>query len=149
MIFGARFVIYLTFILMFALSFRKGTKEKKATLLAILSIPILVLMVKIIHIFYFEPRPFVTYNFSPLINPVGDASFPSVHTTLMATLAFSFVYFKSKWAMVFLLLALWVGVSRIYVGVHYPIDIIGGVIVALISLTIALQVKKLLKHLLF
>lgn len=146
MIFGARFIIYLTFLLMFILAFRGGIKEKKAMIIAILSIPILILIIKIIHIFYFEPRPFITYRFSPLVDPVGDATFPSVHTSLMAALAFSYVYFRSKWASVFLLLMFWVGISRIYVGVHYPLDILGGFIVGIISLAIALQVKKLLKH---
>lgn len=149
MIFGARFIIYLTFLLVFVLSIKGGIRERKAMILAILSIPILLLLIRSIHIFYFEPRPFVTYNFSPLINPVGDASFPSVHTSLMAVFAFSYVYFKSKLASVFLLLMLGVGISRIYVGVHYPLDILGGFIVGIISLAIGLQVKKLLKHSLF
>ncbi|TSC88304.1 MAG: bacitracin transport permease BCRC [Microgenomates group bacterium Gr01-1014_7] len=145
MIFGARFIIYFTFILMFVFFFKGGVKEKKALILATLSIPILVLIIKSVHLLYFEPRPFISYHFSPLVDPVGDASFPSVHASLMAVLAFSFVHFKSKWAPLFLFLMLWVGVSRIYVGVHYPLDILGGFAVGIISLVITKQITKRLK----
>lgn len=145
MIFGARFIIYLTFLLMFTLFFRGGMKEKKAMIVAILSIPVLMLIIKVIHIFYFEPRPFITYNFSPLIDPVGNASFPSVHASVMAVLTFPYFYFKSKWALFFLFLMLWVGVSRIYVGVHYPLDIFGGFIVGVISIAVALFLANLFK----
>ena len=148
MIFGARFIIYLTFILMFGFIFKGGIKEKKALILAALSIPILVLIIKGIHIFYFAERPFVSFQFDPLIDVEEDASFPSRHASIMSSIAFSYLYFKSKWAVFLLLLMLWVGISRVYVGVHYPLDILGGFIVGIISLAIALQVKKLLKHLL-
>lgn len=145
MVFGAQYLIYLTFLLVFVLSFKGGLKEKKAILLAVLSIPIVILLIKGIHIFFYEPRPFVSFNFSPLVNPVGNASFPSVHVSLIAALAFSYLYFKSKWAPLFLLFLLWVGIARIYVGVHYPLDILGGIIVGIISLVLVLQIKRLLK----
>lgn len=149
MIFGARFIIYLTFILMFVLAFKGGVKEKKALVLAVLSIPILVLIIKTIHIFYFETRPFVNLQFDPLINATEDASFPSRHTSIMAALAFAYLYFKSKWAPLFLLLLIWVGVSRIYVGVHYPIDIIGGFLVGIIAAFFGLTLLKQLYRRLF
>ncbi len=37
------------------------------------------------------------------------------------------MYFKSKWSLLFLFVATWIGLSRIYVGVHYPIDTVGAV----------------------
>lgn len=146
MIFGARFIIYLTFLLLFIFAFKGGIKEKKALILATLSIPILVLIIKSIHLLYFEPRPFVSLQFDPLIDVEEDASFPSRHAAIMSSIAFAYLYFKSKWAVFLLLLMLYVGISRIYVGVHYPLDILGGFIVGITSLAIALQVKKLLKH---
>lgn len=145
MIFGARFMIYLTFVLTFLLAFKGGIKEKKAMILIMLSIPVLLLFIKVVHLIFYEPRPFMSYNFSPLVDPVGDASFPSVHASLMAVLTFTYFYFKSKWAPLFFLLMLWVSIARIYVGVHYPLDIVGGILVGIISLMIALQIKKFLK----
>lgn len=149
MIFSARFIIYLTFLLMFILAFKGGIKEKKALILATLSIPILVLIIKGIHIFYFAERPFVSLQFNPLIDVEEDASFPSRHAAIVSSIAFAYLYFKSKWAVFLLLLMLWVGISRVYVGAHYPIDILGGIIVGFVSIFIARQVTKFLKSKLF
>lgn len=144
MIFGAEYVIYLTFVSIFILALKGKQKERKAFLLTLLSIPIAVILVKIIHIFILEPRPFVANDIDPLISHKADTSFPSRHTTLMATVVFAYTFYKSKWSTLFLTLMLWVGLSRVYVGVHYPLDIVGGIIVGASSLLIAWQIKKFL-----
>ncbi len=145
MVFGAEYLIYLSIILIFILSIKGTVADKKAMLLAILAIPIAILLIKAIHIFIFEPRPYVTYDFSPLIDEKMDASFPSRHATIMAVMAFAYTYLKSRWAPLFLLFMLWVDIARIFVGVHYPLDIVGGLIVGIVSLALALQFQKLLK----
>lgn len=146
MIFGAEYVIYIAFLLIFVLAFKGEVKERKTLILACFSIPIVVLLIKIIHIFLFEPRPFVTFNIAPLINYTRvDASFPSRHTALMFALAFSYFFYKSKWRFYFLLMAVWVGISRIYVGVHYPLDIVGGAIIGAVAVYIAWLIKGKLK----
>ena len=67
MIFGARYLILIAFLLFFILAFKGNTPEKKAFLLAILSLPITVLIIMGIHLFFIEPRPFVTFHLTPLI----------------------------------------------------------------------------------
>lgn len=145
MFFGAEYLIYLTIMLMFFLIFKGGKKEKKAALFAIVTIPIAIILIKITHIFFYEPRPFVTFHFSPILDKTADASFPSRHATIMAVIAFAYAYLRSKWTLLFLLFMVVVGISRIFVGVHYPLDILGGFIFGIISLAITLQIKKLLK----
>lgn len=149
MIFGAKYLIYLTILLVFILAFKAGSREKKALLFIFLAIPIAILLIKAIHIFFYEPRPYVFFNFSPLIDNNADASFPSRHASIASVVAFSYLYFKSKWALFFLFLLTWVGVSRVYVGVHYPLDIVGGIGLGVVSLIIAKQVVNLLKIRLF
>ncbi len=134
MIFGAEYVIYLTIILLFVLAFKSSPKEKKALILAVFAIPVAIILIKIIHLFILTPRPFGAYE--------AGASFPSRHASLMAAFAFSYVISRSKWAIFFTVLMLWVGVSRVYVGVHYPIDILGGAIVGFLS---AISAKIILK----
>lgn len=146
MIVGARLIIFIAFLLMLILAFKRGTKEKKAFILAIISIPIIILLIKIIHLFYYEPRPFITYHFSPLFPYGADASFPSRHASMMAAIAFSYTYYKSKWTILFLIFMIWVGLSRIFVGVHYPVDILGGFLVGIISLMLSKQLIKLIKN---
>lgn len=146
MIFGARFIIYLAFLLMLLQAFFKGSvKEKKAVLLTVLALPVVVLLIKGIHLFFFEPRPFVNYQITPLLNIAEDASFPSRHAGVMSAIAFSYFHFKSGWAPLLILLMLWVGISRIYVGVHYPLDILGGFGVGIFALFITKQILNRLK----
>lgn len=145
MIFGSEYLIYLTIILVFYLGLKGKVAEKKAFLLIILSIPISILIIKGIHIFIFEPRPYVAYDFSPLVYAKDDASFPSRHTVIMTVLSLPYLYFKSKWAPFFLFSLVWVGISRVFAGVHFPIDIAGGLGVGIVTLVIGLQFKKLLK----
>ena len=149
MIFGARYLILIAFLLFFILAFKGNAKEKKAFILAILALPITVLIIMGIHLFFVEPRPFVTYHFTPLYPFNPDASFPSRHASFIAVIAISYIYFKSMWAALFLIFMLWVGISRIYVGVHYPVDIIGGIIVGIISLIISKIILNSLKSKLF
>lgn len=145
MLFGARGVIIVALILFFILALRGSIKEKKAFLLALISYPLALIIIKIIHLFFIEERPFVTLQLTPLYHYIPDASFPSVHTTTMAVMALSYLYFRSRWSALFLILMIWVGISRIYVGVHYPLDILGGFIVGIISLMIVKQIVQFLK----
>ncbi len=145
MIFGADYLIYLTILCVLILGLAGKTREKKAFLLILLGVPIAILLIKGIHLFIFEPRPFVTFHLSSLVKEAADASFPSRHSTVISVIAFSVTYFKSKWAPLFLFIMLWVGLSRIFVGVHYPLDIAGGFAIGIISVVAALQVKKLLR----
>ena len=146
MIFGADYLIYFTILLVLILGLIGKSNDKKAFLLILLGVPIAILLIKLIHLFIFEPRPFVTLHISPLVKEAADASFPSRHATILSVIAFSYTFFKSKWAPLFLFIMFWVGLSRIFVGVHYPLDIAGGFAVGIISIVATLQVKKLLRN---
>lgn len=144
MIFGAAYLIYLVFLFVLALGFKGSIREKKAFLLILLGLPIAILLIKFIHLFYFEPRPFIALQFTPIVAATADASFPSRHATIAAVIAFSYTYFKSKWAWLFLPIMAWIGLSRVYVGVHYPWDIAGGFVTGIIALAVAVQIKNLI-----
>ncbi len=145
MIFGSEYLIYITFALIFFLGLKGSIKEKKALVLILFAFPIAVLIIKVIHLFIIEPRPFVTYNLIPLIDPTANASFPSRHTTIISLIAFSYAFYKSKFTPFMILFLFWIGFSRIYIGVHYPIDILGGAGVGLISLFIARKFLKIIR----
>lgn len=77
-------------------------------------------------------RPFVTLSdLKLLIPPPGSYSFPSGHTASSFTVfgVFYFLNLKYKWPVFFT--ALLIAFSRIYLGVHYFSDIIGGAILGL------------------
>lgn len=148
MVFTAKYLIYFTLCFAFAMAIKMGAKEKKAVLLSIFGLGVVLLLVILIRLFYIEPRPFVTLDIKPLIDYNADAAFPSMHTSIMAVIAFAFIYYKSKLGLLLLALAFLVGLSRVYVGVHYPLDIIGGFLVAWLAIYISWSIKgRVVKYL--
>ena len=80
---------------------------------------------------------------------VGESSFPSGHTTsaMAAGMAF-FLLGNKKWSWTGLLAAVLMGLSRIYLIVHYTTDVIGGLLVGSIAAVIAYFIVKLIFSLL-
>lgn len=68
-----------------------------------------------------------------LIAPSADPSFPSDHATLVFAVAFAFLAAGTRRGWIFLVAALAVALSRVYVGIHYASDILGGSATALVS----------------
>jgi undecaprenyl-diphosphatase len=72
-------------------------------------------------------RPcFVLENVRCLINQPHSPSFPSSHAANIATAAVLFSIQYRKFISAFVSIALLIGISRIYVGVHFPSDVLAG-----------------------
>ncbi len=101
-----------------------------------------------------RPRPYEInklIDISPHIN-AGGFSFPSGHTTEVFAIFFTIAFLlKNKFFTgLFLLWALLIAYSRMAFGVHYPIDILGGVTVSGLTTAVWLKyqpLKKLFKKL--
>lgn len=85
----------------------------------------------IARFFIHARRPFEVMGQPPLIPHSPGGSFPSEHSVLAFVLV-AFIWKQNKsLGMISLILALLVGIGRIYVRIHYPIDIIGGALIGL------------------
>ena len=86
----------------------------------------------LISLIYPHPRPFVMEVGRTLIEHKPTTSFPSNHMLIFSTIALSYCFAARKLAGGILLgLAFAVAWSRIYVGVHFPLDMLGAFILAL------------------
>ncbi|MEK7634360.1 MAG: phosphatase PAP2 family protein [Patescibacteria group bacterium] len=98
------------------------------------------IIAEIIKFFVSRPRPFSTLNIQPLAQYNGydsGMSFPSGHASLFFALAFAIFYFDKKWGIRFLIAALIMGIARIFIGVHWPLDIIVGALIGIGSAFLA------------
>ena len=96
-----------------------------------------------------RPRPYDAFPYlTSLVGPKEDFSFPSGHTA--AAFACTFVMLKlmpKKYSVPALILAILIALSRVYVGVHYPSDVIGGFFIGLISALLGMFIGKVFfKH---
>ncbi len=99
---------------------------------------------ELIALIHFRPRPFIAHAFEPLISLRWvDASFPSGHATAAFALAATVMRYDRLWGSVFMVFALFVGWSRVFVGVHYPSDVVAG---ALLGVASAYAIKVFEEH---
>ncbi len=73
----------------------------------------------------------------------GDWSFPSGHTgSVFAVAAVMIAWMPKRWGIPAFLLAILIALSRLYVGVHYPTDVLAGAIIGLMTAAVARRVIK-------
>jgi len=87
--------------------------------------------------FYFDPRPFVTGHFQPLIPHVADNGFPSDHTLLSAVIAATLTTVSVPMGIVLWVITAMVAIARVSAGLHHAIDVIGSICIAAVVTMIA------------
>lgn len=81
----------------------------------------------------YMPRPFVESIGHAWLEHRDNASFPSNHMMFMAVFATAFLQDgHRRIGFMLLVLALVMGWARIYLGVHYPVDIAGGAVIGMV-----------------
>lgn len=86
-----------------------------------------------IRFLWHRPRPFAGHTVNLLINHEVSGSFPSGHTTLLFALATIIYFWDKKIGWLFFALSFLACFARIFAGVHYPTDILGGIAIGVFS----------------
>lgn len=119
-------------ILLFAWFWLRGNYDtKKQILKAFIFTSIAILISQCISHVYFHPRPFVMEVGRTLIYHAPNGSFPSDHMLIFSSIAFSYLFSAQRKVGAFLLIMAWlVAWSRVYLGVHFPLDMLGAFLLA-------------------
>ncbi len=99
------------------------------------------IVTELIRFFYSRSRPHIALGFDPLVQ-ASTSSFPSGHAVLFFALASVIYVFDKGWGRWFWGFAVVNTLARIVAGVHWPTDIVGGLIVAIISFYVIRALTK-------
>jgi len=134
-IFLAQYLPYLMFLAFLWLAFFQQGLRRKIFFLIEAAIALILsrgLITEIIRFFYYSPRPFEAMSFQSLI-PESGGSIPSGHAAFLFALAMVIYFYNKRWGVWYFVLSLAVSFARIFAGVHWPLDIIAGAVVGILS----------------
>ena len=146
MVFCASYLIYLVFAGVAAcIIYLAYKKEWRSIIYFLAALATTFIVLKFVGILNFDHRPFMDYHLTQLVEHASGKSFPSDHTTASAGIAFGLLFFTrfKKTGAILVLVAALIGFSRIFVGIHYPFDILGGLVAGLVGAGIVYGVKKI------
>jgi undecaprenyl-diphosphatase len=130
-IFGAKYLIVASVLITLTLVGVVPHKERvRFVMLLIISLPIAYILAKIAGHIYWNDRPFVVGNFTPLVEHGVDNGFPSDHTLLASSLAAVVTIVRPRIGALLWVFAAIIGISRVLAGVHHALDIIGAMVIA-------------------
>jgi len=94
-----------------------------------------------------RPRPYrMIETLSILIPEPGEYSFPSGHTSSsFAAGVVLYLMLPKKYGVPAMVLAFLIGISRLYVGVHYPTDVLGGMVMGTLLAVATVKITELIE----
>lgn len=130
-VFAAKYLIALPVLVFLAYClFLRGKVLTQLVWLSALSLPVAYVLGRLAGLLYNDPRPFVADNFTPLIKHAADNGFPSDHTLFAATIAMIVLYVDKRAGALLWLVAIIIGVARVFAGVHHVLDIVASMLIA-------------------
>ena len=102
------------------------------------------ILAKLLKILIHTPRPFDVFDHVQTLFLETGYAFPSGHTAVAAAIAFAIFFINKKIGYLFMSFALLIGLARIVAGGHFPVDILGGVVLGGgVSWFVAFFLKKI------
>lgn len=95
---------------------------------------------EVIRYFYDKQRPFEVEGSIPLILHEFGKSFPSGHAAFFFAVAATLFIYNRRWGIIFFIAAIAMGITRVLANIHWPIDILGGVLIGIASSAIVWKV---------
>lgn len=144
-VFFAEYLEYfLVIAFLFLVYFSAYSRREKLSLLLVTATSAAIargVITEIIRFFYHRPRPFLTHPFEPLLSE-SSWSFPSGHATFFFAMAAAIYFYNKKWGAWFFIASLVMTISRVVAAVHYPSDILGGMIIGIIVAYVVYYIER-------
>lgn len=127
----ADYLIYLTPLILVSLWCWGNESQREQALKACVVAFVALEINQLLCIVWSHPRPFMMGLGHTFIPHASDSSFPSDHATVFAAIGLTFVFANSRSITGWITLSLGACVAwaRIYLGVHFPLDMVGAVAV--------------------
>lgn len=120
---------YLFFAAILFYWFFQKSQNRKMVVEACLSACVALGINVLLGMLFYRDRPFVAHHVNWLIPHVKNASFPSDHATAAFVIATAIWIWRKRDGWIWLFLAAGIALSRVWTGVHYPLDVIAGMII--------------------
>lgn len=139
-IFCAKHLFLITGLLVLLVLIKQTRKQRLQFLLTIIIAGVIAyILSKILSSLYYDPRPFVSQNITPLIPHAPDNGFPSDHAWFTSVIAACIYMFNQTYGKLAFAIVIIVGIARVMAHVHSPIDIIGGIAIGVVAAYLAKQ----------
>ncbi len=119
------YFLLLALLLFLAVNFRKYWRMALEAIVA--AVFTRFVLAEIIRWLWFRPRPFIVENFIPLIDQSPkEGAFPSGHASFYFALSTIVYCYNKKAGILFYIASFLIVISRVFVGIHWPLDILAG-----------------------
>ena len=133
-IFIANYAIYVIPLMLVAMWVWGDEKKRGLALSACVVTLVSLGLNQVIGLAWQHPRPFAVGLSRPWLAHVADSSFPSDHMTVFAGVGVTLLLGgETTLGVLTLVLGFLVAWSRIYLGLHFPLDMLGAVVVACLA----------------
>ncbi len=137
---------YLGYVLIFilALFLLKNFKKYWPIMLKALGTAVFArfVIVELIRFLWERPRPFIESNINLLLEHPATSSFPSGHAAFYFAFSALVYFYNKKLGALFLIATLILSLSRVYVGVHWPSDVLAGAVIGIFSAWLVKNISK-------
>jgi undecaprenyl-diphosphatase len=131
---------YLFYVGIIVYWFTRVKQNRQMVVEALLSACLALSLGGILSSLLYKDRPFVHHVVNQLIPHAANASFPSDHALGAFVIAMAISLFRKRDGVIWFFNAAMIGFSRIWTGVHYPLDVIAGAIIGIVSALLIHQI---------